>query len=107
MNKKSAENKISFDSNFFAIFSYLSIFCIVPLILKKDNIFLLEHGRQGLVLFVAEVMCFILHIIFGAWFLSLGIFILGIYSLVGIINVVQGKYVKLYFVSDVAQKISL
>ena len=91
----------------FAILSYLSILCIIPLVLKKDNPFVLSHGKQGLIVFVAEVAVLIVHIILGQWFLRLGIFILGIYSFIGIIRVLEGKYVRLYAIADIADKITL
>ena len=90
-----------------AILSYLSILCIIPLVLKKDNPFVLRHGKQGLILFVAEVAVFIIHIILGQWFLRLGMFVLGACSFVGIIRVLEGKYVRLYVIADVADKITL
>lgn len=107
MNKKSAEDRQILDGKIFAVLSYLSIFCIIPLILKKDNVFVLEHGKQGLVLFVAEVASFVLHIILGSWFLNFSTFIFGVFSLVGIIKVIQGEYVELPIISMIAQKITL
>ena len=58
------EDREVLEGKIFALLSYLSIFCIIPLILKKDNRFVLLHGKQGLVIFVAEVGVFILSIIF-------------------------------------------
>jgi len=95
------------EGKIFAILSYLSILCIIPLVLKKENAFVLSHGKQGLILFVAQVAVFIVHIILGQWFLKLGMFALGVYSFVGIIKVLQGKYVRLYGVVSLAEKISL
>ncbi len=43
------------DGKMYAVLAYLSILCIIPLIVKKSNSFVLDHGRQGLVLFVGEV----------------------------------------------------
>ncbi len=90
-----------------AILSYLSILCILPLVYKRDNAFALHHGRQGLVIFVGEVAIFIIHIILGAWFLKLGIFLFGILSFMGILAVLQGQYAKLPFVAEIAEKITL
>ena len=90
----------------FAILSYLSILCIVPLILKKENPFVLSHGKQGLVLFVGEVAVFIVSIVFP-WLLKMGIFVFGIFSFIGIIAVLTGKYIKLPVVDRIAEKITL
>ena len=51
------------DGKMYAVLAYLSIFCIVPLIIKKNNNFVLNHGRQGLVLFVAEVATLVISIV--------------------------------------------
>lgn len=90
----------------FAILSYLSILCIIPLIFKKENAFVLSHGKQGLVLFVGEVAVFILSIVFP-WLLKLGIFVFGIFSFIGIIAVLAGRYIKLPVVAGIADKITL
>ncbi len=95
------------DGKVIAILSYLSILCIIPLLLKKDNIFVLLHSKQGLILFVAEVAVFILHIIFGVWFLKLGMFILLTLSFIGLLAVLRGKYIQIPVISSIAEKITL
>jgi uncharacterized membrane protein len=100
-DQKIVEGKI------FAILSYLSIFCIIPLVFKKENQFVLKHSKQGLVIFVGEVAVFIIHIILGQWIFKLGMFILGVLSFIGIIAVLNGRYVKLPVIADIAQKITL
>ena len=100
------ENPQILEGKIWAILSYLSILCIIPLVLKKDNPFVLSHGKQGLVLFVAQVALFILHIIFP-WLLKPGMFVLWAISFWGIISVLKGEYVKLPVISDFADKITL
>src|SRR5438128_409504 len=95
------------EGKIFALLSYLSILCIIPLIFKKNNLFALQHGKQGLVLFIGEVAVFILHIIVGQWFLKLGMFVFEVLSFIGIIAVLQGRYIKLPVVSEIADSIYL
>ncbi|HOW36072.1 MAG TPA: hypothetical protein PL155_06645 [Candidatus Omnitrophota bacterium] len=90
-----------------AILSYLSILCIIPLLFKKDNPFVLSHGKQGLVIFVGEVSVFIAHIVLGTWVLRLGLFLFGVISLWGIIEVLRGRYIKLPVIAEIADKITL
>ena len=104
--KKDYESNVV-EGKIFAILAYLSVLCIIPLIIKKENPFALFHGKQGLVLFVGEVAVFLLHIIFGLWILKLGIFVLGFFSFLGIIASIKGEYLKLPLVSEVAEKITL
>ena len=103
---KRESEKIVLEGKVFAILSYLSILCIIPLILKKENEFVLAHGKQGLVIFVAEVGVFILSILFPG-LLKLGWFILLVMSFIGIIAVLRGQYVELPLISKVADKITL
>lgn len=95
------------EGKIYAILAYLSILCIIPLILKKDNPFVLKHGKQGLVIFLGQVVFFIVHILLGTWILRLGMFVLGILSFLSIIHVLRGHYVRLPFISDIADSIYL
>ncbi len=94
------------EGKIFAILSYLSILCIIPLVFKKDNDFALSHGKQGLVLFIAEAAVFIISIILPGIFRPF-IFVFGVLSLVGIIWALKGEYVKIPVVSNIAEKITL
>jgi uncharacterized membrane protein len=102
----SGESQI-LEGKIFALLSYLSILCILPLLFKRENTFVLQHGKQGLVIFLGEVAVFIIHIILGPWIFRLGIFIFGIFSFLGIIAVLKGRYVRLPVVADIADKITL
>jgi len=105
--RKASEEKVIIEGKIFAVISYLSFLCIIPLVFKKDNPFVLNHGKQGLVIFVAEVAVFIAHIILGQWLLRLGMFVLGIFSFIGIIQSLKGEYVKLPIIADIADQITL
>lgn len=104
---KAGEEQEILEGKIFAVLAYLSILCIIPLALKKDNAFVLRHGKQGLVIFVAEVAVFLAHIILGEWILRLGIFVLGVFSFIGIIAVLQGRLIKFPLITDTAEKITL
>ncbi len=106
MTEPAISEKEILEGKIFAILSYLSILCIIPLALKKENRFVLSHGKQGLVIFVGEVAVFVLHIALGAWLLQFGIFLFGLISLWGIIEVLRGNSVRLPFICDIADKIT-
>ena len=103
--EKPSEKQI-LDGKIFAVLSYLSILCIIPLVLKKDNQFVLSHGKQGLVIFVGQVAVFIISIVWPG-LMRLGLFVLGVISLWGIIEVLKGQYVRLPVIADIADKITL
>jgi uncharacterized membrane protein len=95
------------DGKMFAVLSYLSILCIVPLILKKKNAFVLSHGRQGLVLFVAEVGALVLSIVFPPWVLRPFLFILFGFSFWGMVSAIRGQFVAFPVIAKIAEKITL
>ncbi|MFA5260670.1 MAG: hypothetical protein WC450_05520 [Candidatus Omnitrophota bacterium] len=90
----------------FALLAYLSILCIIPLVFKKDNEFVLSHGEQGLVIFIGEVSVFILSIIFPV-FLRIGFFCFGLLSFAGIVAALRGRIFELPLISSIADKITL
>lgn len=91
----------------FAVLAYLSALCIIPLIFQKNNSFVFAHGKQGLVIFVAQVGIFISHILLGTWVLILGMLVLSILSVFGIAAALRGRYVAFPGFSRVADKITL
>ena len=108
MDKRdSFEKEEVLEGKIFALLAYLSILCIIPLLFKKENSFVLKHSKQGLVLFVGEVAVFIIQLILGPWFFKLGMVILGVFSFTGIIQSLKGEYVRLPIISDIADKITL
>ncbi len=94
------------DGKMYAVLAYLSIFCIVPLILKKNNAFVMNHGRQGLVLFVAEVASLVISIVFS-WALRPLLFILFGFSLWGMVTAIRGQFVELPVIAEIAEKITI
>jgi uncharacterized membrane protein len=105
----SSQSKEIQEGKFFAVISYISFLCVVSLILKKDNKFVLYHAKQGLVLFVIEVACFILSVIpfLQVLIKTLGFAVFVFVSLYGIINAVKGNCRKIPFVSGIAEKVIL
>jgi uncharacterized membrane protein len=101
-DKDIEENKV------LAALSYLGILCLVPLLTKKDSRFTMFHARQGLVLFIIEVV-----LVFLSWipFLSIILWLvwigLVILSLIGLINALQGNYWKMPLLGDYAEKINI
>lgn len=97
------------EGRIFAILAYFSILCLVPLILKRDNKFAIHHGKQGLVLFIWLVAASLLF-----WIPVLGqlIFIISFIcivciSIIGIVQVLMGKYWKMPVISDIASKMTI
>ena len=94
------------DGKMYAVLAYLSIFCIVPLIFKKNNAFVLSHGRQGLVLFVAEVASLVVSIVLP-WVFRPFLFILFGFSFWGMVSAIRGQSVELPIIARIADKITI
>jgi len=90
----------------FAILSYVLFLWILTFIFKKDNRFAYFHARQGVVIFVGNVICFafmfvpILGVLF--W---LGEMAMIFFSLYGIYLSLTGKRKNIVVVGDIAQKL--
>lgn len=95
------ESRLAEDNKIMAVFSYLWVLCLVPLLLRRDSEFLQFHARQGLVLFIAS---------FLAWFPFLGQ-ILGLVILVvailAMIKAYNGEEWKIPLVYELSKKINL
>ena len=108
-NKEALESKEIEEGKFFAVISYISFLCVVSLLLKKDNKFVLFHAKQGLVLFAFQVACLVLSIIpaIGPVIKLFGILIVFTISLRGIFQAMMSKYARIPLVSNIADKIVL
>ena len=97
------------EGKFFAAISYISFLCVVSLILKKDNKFVIHHAKQGLLLFVFEAVAFILSMIplLGLLIRIFGLLLFLLLSLWGIINSLNGNYSRIPLISKAADDIVL
>lgn len=88
-----------------ALLSYISILFLIPLLSKKDSPFCQFHAKQGMVLFIVEVVGWFLTPFFGLGVL-VNLFAL-ILMIMGIINVINGETKKLPLIGDFADKFNL
>ncbi len=88
-----------------AVLSYVWILCLVPLLGKRDSEFAQFHAKQGLVLFVIEIVAslFIWFPIFG----QLLMLILLVVAVMGIIKTLNGEWWEIPVIHDLSKKIKL
>ena len=93
----------------FAIMSYIWVLCLVPFILNIEDDFVIKHAKQGLVLFIAELLLYILFVIpLLGWLLSpLGIALSVIISVLGMAKAASGQEWEIPFIGKYAKKINL
>lgn len=90
----------------FAVLSYILCLWILTFIFKKDNQFALFHARQGIVIFVGNIICFAFMFIpvLGVLF-SILQFVLVITSLYGIYLSLTGKTEPIYLIGDIVKRL--
>lgn len=89
------------DNKVTAALSYISILFIVPLFLKRNSKFCQFHGKQGLMVFIMELLGFVPVI---GWMLFVLALLL---SIVGVLRTLDGKYWKLPILGNFADKIDI
>ncbi|MDD5535345.1 MAG: hypothetical protein PHY52_01510 [Candidatus Pacebacteria bacterium] len=109
IEQKSEGSTKTDDNKLFGILSYIGILCLIPLLTKKDNTFVFFHAKQGLVLFVAEVITsFVMMIPVLGWVLGPIIWIfLFVLSIIGIINALGGKTKEIPVLGKYASEIKI
>ena len=93
------------DNSFLAAIGYIWILCFVPLFLKRKSKFAQFHAKQGLILFIIEIIGWLVFWIpLIGWVLFLAILVLAI---MGIMNALQGVWWDMPYLGKYAQKINL
>ncbi|MCD6427523.1 MAG: DUF4870 domain-containing protein [Caldisericaceae bacterium] len=104
------ENKI------LAAISYLGILVLIPLLVKKDSKFVMEHARQGLALFIAEIIVWLVELILGripgfgvviAILANICYAVLAIVSIIALVYALMGKCWKIPVVYDFAKGLKI
>lgn len=105
IKKEGSKMQITKD-NIYSILAYLWVLCLIPVLMKKDDVSVKFHARQGLMLFIIEVALGIIGIIpfLGVLVSRVGGLVCLVLSVMGIINVLKGKEWKIPYVGDWAEK---
>ena len=103
-NENSSDLDVEANKNVAAL-SYLWVLCLVPLLGKKNSKFAQFHAKQGLILFIIELIAGLV-----AWFPFFGqlfILILIVVAVMGIVRAYNGEWWKIPFVYEWSKKINL
>ena len=87
------------NERFTAALSYVWVLCLYTLLFKKKSGFIQFHAKQGLALFVIEILSFVF-----LFLAPLVIIICVILSVLGIRSALAGKYWTLPFIGDWIKK---
>ena len=85
-----------------ACLSYVGILFLIPMLAKKESKFAQDHAKQGLALFIADVVVsLIAWIPFVGWILGLGALTI---SVIAIIQTLQGKFWEIPVLYNLSRK---
>jgi len=104
-NETSVNNADIVENKNVAALSYVWILCLVPLLGRRGSKFAQFHGKQGLVLFIVEIITG-----FFAWFPILGqllMLLILIISVIGIVKTLNGEWWKIPYLYPLSKKINL
>ncbi len=92
-------------ANPIAILSYIGILFLIPLLAAKDDQFAVFHAKQGMTLFIAEIITWGIALIpFIGWIIALIAWIVWIiFSILGIVNVLKGEKKELPLIGKYAK----
>ena len=99
VKKDIEENKV------LAAIGYISILCLIPLLLKPKSQYAKFHAKQGLILVVGEIINSFLF--FFPPLMILGSIALLILSILGILKALNGEYWEMPYLGEYAKKINL
>lgn len=104
--KKTVSNDPDIEKNkTIAALSYVWILCLVPLLGKRDSKYAQFHAKQGLVLFIVEIVASLLF-----WFPFFGQLImlaLVVISVMGIVKTLNGEWWEVPYIYEWSKKINL
>lgn len=99
---------ISEEGRISAVLSYLPFLCFIPLLNMRENKEARFHARQGVLLFLIEILAIVFLIDGISRFIFKAILIIAIaFSIVGIYFALKGKNYKLPVIGDIIDKYKL
>jgi len=111
--KPVVDNKDINDNKVLAALSYVFILCFIPLLMAKESKYAQFHAKQGLVLFIVEVVLMVasnilIFIPILGWFVMMVAYLaVTIASIVGILKALEGEKWEMPVLGDYAKKLKI
>lgn len=101
------QRKEGISSRLLAVMSYLSVLSLVPLVISRDDSYVQFHARQGVVLWMWEVLAIYTLLVpaVGQLFFRLSIMLCLVLSVVGVVSVLLGRAWKFPVIGDWAARL--
>ncbi len=106
---KAKGSLLSSEEKIYSVFAYFGVLCLVSLLVKRDNEYVMFHVRQGLVLFIIETIFGILQVVplLGYFAFVLVLLICGLLSLIGMVQAIMGNKWNMPVIGEWAKKITI
>lgn len=102
------EARPGIQDRFWAAIAYIWILCLVPFILKRGSRYVRYHAKQGVVLFIAEVILSVILIIPFIGILGLiGWILCIVFAIRGIFEGAKGSYWEVPCLGKYAQRLTI
>ena len=102
------ENLIIEEGKAAAILGYIPFLCFVPLIKMRNNPFAVRHGKQGLLLFLIEIVAvFFLFDVISETFWGMVLILAAVVAVVGILYAIQGREFTIPFIGKQADRFKI
>ncbi|MBF0375588.1 MAG: hypothetical protein HQL38_18315 [Alphaproteobacteria bacterium] len=100
-------SRMNIRSQVMAALSYVGVLCFVPLVLARDDEFVVFHARQGLVLWIGSMLAlFALHVpVLGKWVFGFASMTILAVSVIGLVSVLMQRAWKLPVIGWIAERI--
>ena len=91
-----------------SVMCYVPLLCFVPLLNMRENKEIRFHARQGVILFMIEILAVLFLVDWVSRFVFKGVLILAaILSATAIYSTIQGKRFRLPIIGDIADKMKI
>ncbi len=89
-----------------ALISYIGILCLVPILTKEKDEFVLFHAKQGLILFICEAGTWMILAVIPFFFFMISLvgIVWLVLSLIGMVNVTKNLKQELPVIGQFADK---
>ncbi|MFN3301625.1 MAG: DUF4870 domain-containing protein [Patescibacteria group bacterium] len=105
--KEAEPEKVSFVARLWTIPAYIWVFAFVPYFLKRKNKFVYFHAKQGVILFITEIIAVLISAIpVIGQIIGIILFILcAFFSIKGMIMGLRGKYWTMPWLGKYTEKV--
>jgi fumarate reductase subunit D len=102
MSETVLQREVGISSRTLAVMSYLGVLCLVPLVMNRNDSYVQFHARQGVVLWMWEVLAIYTLLVpaVGHVFFRISSIACLVLSVIGVLSVLLGRAWKFPIIGD-------